>query len=78
MLNPIRTAAFLTEFFDIAPSTVRGPKKSGRPPPLGFEGQHWGDITDPTKKVRRKTGFKMELTRANGGISIYILGCMFP
>jgi len=25
MLNPIRTAAFLTELFDIAPSTVRGP-----------------------------------------------------
>jgi len=25
MINPIRTAAFLTELFDIAPSTVRGP-----------------------------------------------------
>jgi len=25
MLNPIRTAAFLTELFHIAPSTVRGP-----------------------------------------------------
>jgi hypothetical protein len=25
MPNPIRTAAFLTELFDIAPSTVRGP-----------------------------------------------------